>query len=163
MIKPNKTSHLLNSALLCGLLGLSGTVAAKNTFPVINNHIQSINRHSLDTTNAIYTKAEVQPVPQGGIGGLYNFLSHTIHYPYTDRLNNIQGRVLAEFVVEKDGSLTDIKIMRAPSNTLGNETIRALKLSPKWTPGQINGQAVRVQYMIPVDYSLSNISPISNH
>ena len=154
-MKLNKTSHLLSATIVCGLLSLSGVAAAKNQFPVINNYNKNINRFPLDT-NAVYIKAEVAPVPQGGIEGFYKFLSHTIRYPYADKRNNIQGRVIAQFVVEKDGSLTDIKILRTPSNTLGDETMRALKLSPKWTPGQIKGQPVRVQYTIPVNYSLGN-------
>ncbi len=67
-----------------------------------------------------------------------------------------QGRVILQFVVEKDGSLSNIAALRDPGNGLGEEAIRVLKLAPKWKPGVQNGRNVRVQYTIPVNFNLDN-------
>nr|WP_255563665.1 energy transducer TonB [Mucilaginibacter rivuli] len=96
------------------------------------------------------------PVPPGGLDGFNLFINSKIIYPAEDKKNEVQGRVIAQFVVEKDGSLSNIKILSQPSVTLGNEAIRVLKLSSKWTPGLQNGSAVRVRYTIPINFSLGN-------
>jgi TonB family protein len=106
--------------------------------------------------DVIFTAVEVEPTPKGGLEEFYRFLGNNIKYPAEDKKNGIQGRVIVQFVVEKDGSFSDIKIMRQPSETLGNEAIRVLNLAPKWNPGIQNGRTVRVQYTIPINFSLSN-------
>lgn len=105
-----------------------------------------------------YTSLEKSAEFPGGIQAFYKYLGLTIRYPADARVNNIQGRVYATFVVQKDGSLTDIKILKSPSNDLSDETVRVLKLSPLWTPGQQRGIAVRQQYTVPVNYALSTKS-----
>ena len=104
--------------------------------------------------NKVFTAVEVSPVFNGGQAGFSMFLAHNIKYPKTARDSNIQGRVYATFIVEKDGSLSNIKIMRSPSKSLSDETIRVLSLSPNWTPGYQNNQPVRVSFTVPVNFSL---------
>ena len=70
--------------------------------------------------------------------------------------NNITGRVLLKFVVEKDGTLTNIQVLQSPDKSLADEAIRVLKTSPRWEPGKQRNQSVRVFYTLPVDFQLQN-------
>jgi protein TonB len=119
--------------------------------PVGNADVQAVTE---DTGNQIFTAVEVEPEPAGGIQKFYDFLSNKIKYPNAAKEAGTQGKVIMTFVVEKDGSLTDIKVLREPGNGLGDEATRVLKLAPKWKPGIQNGKPVRVQYTIPVNFSL---------
>lgn len=107
-----------------------------------------------DNPNKVYEAVEQEPAFPGGLAAFNSFLARTIKYPAVDRNNKISGKVYITFVVEMDGSLTDIKALRGPSETLKQEAISALKASPKWKPGVQNGQAVRVQYTVPVNFAL---------
>jgi protein TonB len=105
--------------------------------------------------NGVYSVTDDQPAFPGGMKNFMKFLSQNVTYPKVDRENNVQGRVVAQFVVEKDGSLTKIKTFRSPSKAMADEAIRVLKRSPKWKPGKVKGKAVRAMYTIPVSFSLS--------
>jgi protein TonB len=111
-----------------------------------------------ETTNesTVFTAVEVEPTPIGGMEKFYTFLGNKIKYPNAAKEDNTQGRVVLTFVVERDGSLTDIKAIKDPGNGLGDEAIRVLKLAPHWNPGIQNGKKVRVQYTIPVMFSLGD-------
>lgn len=104
--------------------------------------------------NGVYTLLEDQPAFPGGANAFMKYISQNIKYPKTDMENNVQGRVVAQFVVERDGSLTEIKAVRAPSKAMGDEAIRVLKRSPKWKPGKVKGKAVRAMYTVPVTFTL---------
>jgi len=109
-----------------------------------------------EDVNKVYESVETEPAFPGGIEKFYAFLTKTIHYPAVDRENNVTGKVFVQFVVERDGSLTDIKALRGPSQTLQDEAARAVKASPHWTPGIQNGRKVRVQYTVPVSFTLNS-------
>ncbi len=85
---------------------------------------------------------------------LLAFLAEEIEYPTIARESNIVGRVIAEFVVEKDGKVRQVKILRDIGGGCGQETVRVLKKMPKWTPGHQQGKPVRVRYVVPVKYQL---------
>ncbi len=85
---------------------------------------------------------------------LLAFLAEEIEYPTIARESNIEGRVIAEFVVEKDGTVRQVKILRDIGGGCGQETVRVLKKMPKWTPGRQQGKPVRVRYVVPVRYLL---------
>ncbi|MBW4890505.1 TonB family protein [Mucilaginibacter sp. HMF5004] len=121
--------------------------------PVGNADVQAVTEGD---GNQIFTAVEVEPEPAGGMQKFYDFLGNKIKYPNAAKEAGTQGRVILQFVVEKDGSLTDIKVMREPGNGLGDEATRVLKLAPKWKPGIQNGKPVRVQYTIPVNFSLGD-------
>jgi protein TonB len=104
--------------------------------------------------NTVFSAVEVEPSPIGGIDKFYSFLGNRIKYPVAAKEAGLQGKVILTFVVERDGSLTDIKAIRDPGSGLGDEAIRVLKLAPHWSPGIQNGKKVRVQYTIPVAFSL---------
>ncbi|TDE03629.1 energy transducer TonB [Flavobacterium sandaracinum] len=102
-----------------------------------------------EVDNQIYNTAgiEVKPDFPGGINKFYKFVGDNYQTPEEDGL---KGKVYVTFVVEKDGSLTDIKVIRDIGYGTGKEAIRVLKKCPKWTPGEQNGKAVRVLYSLPI-------------
>ncbi|MBL4677103.1 MAG: TonB family protein [Mucilaginibacter sp.] len=104
--------------------------------------------------NHIYTAVETAPSFKNGDKGLAEYLAANLKYPERDKANNVQGRVILMMVVERDGSLTDIKVVRGISTDCDNEAVRLLKNSPKWTPGMMNGRAVRSTYSIPIRFDL---------
>lgn len=101
-----------------------------------------------------YTIPEASAEFKGGIERFYRFLASNVRYPASARINNIQGKVFLTFVVEKDGSLANIKVLRSPNDDLAGEAIRVLKLSPQWVPGQQHGIPARQQYTVPINFSL---------
>ncbi|WP_448698424.1 energy transducer TonB [Mucilaginibacter sp. AW1-3] len=103
-----------------------------------------------------FIAVEVNPEYPGGESAFGKFLQKNIRYPSIAKENGIQGKAYLQFIVERDGSLTDIKSLRDPGSGLGEEAIRVLKMSPHWKPGVQNGKPVRVQYTIPVNFSLGD-------
>ena len=106
-------------------------------------------------TDIPFKAVEVEPIPPGGMEKFYAFLSSKIRYPEAAKEVGTQGKVVLTFVVERDGSLTDIKTLRDPGNGLGEEAIRVLKLAPRWSPGVQNAKKVRVQFTIPINFNLN--------
>lgn len=102
-----------------------------------------------------FSEVEILPQPDGGMAGWAKFLQKNLHYPAIARENNISGKVFVSFIVEKDGQLTDIKIVRGLGYGLDEETIRVLKLAKPWKPGIQNGRPVRVAYSIPFAFQLA--------
>ncbi|MEO7080929.1 MAG: energy transducer TonB [Flavobacteriales bacterium] len=103
-----------------------------------------------------YDLAAVQEQPefQGGMAQMYAYLQKTTKYPDMEFDAGIQGKVYVEFVVERDGSVEDVKVRRGVSPGLDKEALRAVRSMPKWTPGKMNGKAVKVRFTIPVDFKL---------
>ncbi|MBQ7280009.1 MAG: energy transducer TonB [Bacteroidales bacterium] len=102
----------------------------------------------------IFTVVENDPEFPGGMDALYKYLSSNIKYPAIAKENNITGRVYVTFVVEKDGSIANPRILRDIGGGCGQEAIRVVKSMPKWTPGKQRGKAVRVQFNLPVSFNL---------
>ncbi len=116
-----------------------------------------------DTTKSkIYDVVEVLPSFKGGVNQFLNYLKANIHYPVDDWKNNTQGKVVTQFVVEIDGSLSHINVLRSPSASMANEAIRVLNSSPKWIPGIKSGHPVRAMYTVPISFTLGDAasSPI---
>ena len=103
-----------------------------------------------------FAAVEKLPVFPGGDDGFSRYLGKAINYPAVAKENNIQGRVTVSFVVEKDGSLTDIKVLRDIGGGCGAEAIRVLQKSPHWKPGIQNGKPVRVSYVKPINFTLGD-------
>ena len=91
----------------------------------------------------------------GDITTFRNWVQGKINYPSVAAENGIQGRVTVRFVVERDGTLTNIEVLQSPDRSLSEEAIRVLKTSPKWTPGKQRNMAARVQYNLPVIFQLN--------
>jgi len=105
--------------------------------------------------NQIFTSVEVAPSPQGGMEEFYKFVGRNYNYPAQAQEQGVSGRVLLQFVVERDGSLTDIKVLRDLKYGTGEEAVRMLKKAPKWKPGIQNGRPVRVQFTLPIQLNLA--------
>lgn len=102
----------------------------------------------------IFTVVENDPEFPGGMEALYKYLAENIKYPQLARENGITGKVYVTFVVERDGSIANPKILRDIGGGCGAEAIRVVKAMPKWTPGKQRGKAVRVQFNLPVNFNL---------
>ena len=115
------------------------------------------NPPSNDPNNPVFEVVEIMPeFPDGGMSGLMQFLSKNIQYPINTQKNHTQGRVTVQFVVNKDGSISEPKIIRGVDPDLDGEAIRVISLMPKWKPGMQKGQPVRVKYTVPVMFRLSD-------
>lgn len=100
-------------------------------------------------------KAEVMPTFQGGeLNTFRQWVQKQLRYPQIALENNITGRVTLQFVIEKDGRLTGIKVLASPDASLSEEAIRVVQSSPKWTPGKQRNQPVRVSFTLPVMFQL---------
>ena len=104
--------------------------------------------------NGVYAVSDVIPAFPGGTNAMRSYLAKNVKYPKADLEKNLQGRAVVQFVVEPDGRLTDVKVVRAPSAAMGEEAVRVLKNSPKWNPGKVNGKPVRAQFTVPVNFTL---------
>jgi len=109
-----------------------------------------------EDVNKIFTAVEQEPTPSGGMGKFYDYLSKNIHYPAVAKENNVQGKVFLTFVVERDGSLTDVKVLRGIGSGCDEEAMRVLRNAPHWKPGIQNGRPVRVQYNVPISFTLQS-------
>lgn len=103
----------------------------------------------------VFTVVEEMPRFPGGESALMEFIAKRIKYPVLAQENGIQGRVIASFIVEKDGSISDPEVVRGVDPSLDAEALRVIGLFPQWTPGKQRGMAVRVKYTIPVTFRLT--------
>ena len=104
--------------------------------------------------NKVFDVVEQMPSYPGGMGALMQYLSSNIKYPVIAEENGIQGRVVCTFVVERDGSITDVRVAKSVDPSLDKEACRVIKSMPHWIPGKQNGSAVRVKYTLPVTFRL---------
>ena len=104
--------------------------------------------------NKVFDVVEQMPSFPGGMPALMQWLSQNIKYPVIAAENGVQGRVIVQFVVEKDGSVTDVHVAKSVDPSLDKEATRVVKAMPKWNPGKQNGSAVRVKYTVPVMFKL---------
>jgi protein TonB len=104
--------------------------------------------------NKVFDVVEQMPSYPGGMGALMQYLSSNIKYPAIAEENGIQGRVICTFVVERDGSITDVRIAKSVDPSLDKEAMRVVSKMPRWIPGKQNGSAVRVKYTLPVTFRL---------
>lgn len=108
----------------------------------------------LDQDNEIFTVVEHDPQFPGGNEALYQYLGSNAHYPEKAKEQGVQGTVYLTFIVERDGSISNIRVLRSPSDLLSEEAQRLVKAMPKWKPGQQRGKKVRVQYNLPINFQL---------
>jgi TonB family protein len=102
-----------------------------------------------------FVGVDTQPSFPGGMDKFYQYIGKAVRYPVEAQKNNIQGKVFLSFIVEKDGTLTDIKVERKVDPSLDAEAIRLVKGSAKWLPGKQDGKPVRVKYNLPIAFTLS--------
>ncbi len=102
----------------------------------------------------VFDVVEQMPQFPGGDAALFEYLSSHIKYPTIAEENGVQGRVIVTFVVERDGSITDVQVVKSVDPSLDKEASRVVKGMPKWIPGKQNGAPVRVKYTVPVTFRL---------
>lgn len=107
-----------------------------------------------DVAKKVFDVVEEMPSFPGGNGALMQFLQSNVKYPVVAQENGVQGRVQIGFVVERDGSITDVRVVRSVDPSLDKEAMRVVKMMPRWNPGKQNGQTVRVKYTVPVLFRL---------
>ena len=103
----------------------------------------------------VFVVVETMPEFPGGQQALFKYLSENVKYPVIAQENGIQGRVICQFVVNKDGAIVDIEVVRSSGDaSLDKEAVRVIKSMPKWKAGKQRGKAVRVKYTLPVNFKL---------
>ena len=103
----------------------------------------------------VYQVVGQQPSFPGGMRELSYYLANNVKYPIDAAENNVEGRVLVTFVIEHDGSISNVNITNSVYPSLDKEAIRFVSGMPKWIPGKANGKTVRVKYTIPITFRLS--------
>lgn len=107
-----------------------------------------------EVSTKVFDVVEEMPSFPGGQGALMSYLASNIKYPVVAQENSVQGRVIVSFVVERDGSISDVRVARSVDPSLDREAQRVVKSMPRWKPGKQNGSAVRVKYTVPVVFRL---------
>ena len=121
--------------------------------------VETLPPNYIDTfvgVDEVYITPEKMPEFPGGEQALYEFLAKNIKYPQAAKDSNIQGKVFVQFVVEKDGSITNAKVGRDIGGGCGEEALRVVKMMPKWKPGDQRGVKIRTQFNLPITFSLDD-------
>lgn len=111
----------------------------------------------------VYDVVDQMPSFVGGHTALMDYLNNNVNYPIVAYENGVQGRVIVSFVVEKDGSLGDIKVVKSVDPSLDKEAVRVVKSMPKWVAGKMNGRCVRVKYNVPISFILGDVKHNMNY
>ena len=106
--------------------------------------------------DTIYNVVEEMPEFPGGVEAMIHYVGDNVKYPEEAKDKEIQGRVFISFVIEKDGSVNEVKVMRGIGGGCDEEAVRVIKAMPKWKPGKQEGKPVRVNYMMPINFKLNN-------
>jgi protein TonB len=109
-----------------------------------------------DFGDQVFQNVEEPAMPVGGYEEFYRYIGMNLQYPKEARQSNVTGKVIVEFVVEKDGSISrkNIKILKSPHDSLSKEAIRLLREAPKWNPGKEKGVTVRTKKVLPITFNL---------
>lgn len=102
------------------------------------------------TNDEVYSIVEVMPEFPGGVDSMMSFVAKNVNYPEDAQEKGISGRAMIRFVVEKDGSVNDVQVMRSVSPSIDAEAVRVVKAVPNWKPGMQKGKPVRVSYTLPI-------------
>lgn len=120
--------------------------------------------HQFDKKGFVFTLVDDMPEFPGGKQAMFKFLSENVRYPVIAQQKNIQGRVICQFIVEKDGSLTDVIVIRSGGDaSLDKEAVRVIKAMPNWKPGKQRGRPVRVKYTTPITFRLPDADNKKSH
>lgn len=148
-------------ALSALLLLLDSNLKAQNVVNPTNekNNITILRAVGDDSTvsdkEKVYQVVEQQPSFPGGREELFKYLAYNVRYPIDAAKNKIEGRVLVTFVVEHDGSISNVNVANSVYPSLDKESIRVVSGMPKWIPGKANGKTIRVKYTIPITFRLN--------
>lgn len=125
----------------------------KNAIEAKQHDIEKQETQKSDDMN-VYEVVDRPPSYPGGMGALMSWLNQNVKYPVTAAENGVQGRVIVQFVVEKDGSVTNVGVAKSVDPALDKEAVRVVKSMPHWNPGKSNGSTVRVKHTVPVIFRL---------
>ena len=156
----NKQTPNLFAGFKCLLFAISALVLLVIVFAPARADAQdkrgktTQTRKNTTTDDKIYEVCEQMPIFEGGDAALLKYLTDSVKYPELAKKHGVQGRVVIGFIVEKDGSLTDVKVLRHVDIALDAEALRVVKGMPKWIPGCQDEQLVRVRYNVPVSFRL---------
>ncbi len=109
-----------------------------------------------EKADQIFTIVEDEPSPKGGMAAFYGFVSKNLKYPSQARRMDIEGKVFVQFVVDKDGTLSNVHVLKGIGAGCDQEAIRVIKDAPKWNPGKQRGRPVRVRMVIPIVFKLGD-------
>lgn len=150
VVKPNTVTL---TSVMPGGKEVSKTVNVAD-LQIVDDPVEPENQEE-DMDKKVFTAVEKSPVFQGGDNAMWQYVNKNIRYPEECAERNIQGRVTVQFVVEKDGSVGDVKIIRGVDPQLDGEAVRLVRTFPKFEPGTMNGEPVRVWYTFPVNFRLA--------
>ena len=145
--------YLLFVPLAVALLAMNSTAMRANVQKKVVKTTKTTKK--ADASNKVYEVVEQMPTFPGGDAALMKYLAENIKYPVSAQKAKEQGRVVVQFIVEKDGTVTGVKTVRSVTPALDAEAVRVIKAMPKWTPGKQGGQLVRVRYNVPVSFKLN--------
>lgn len=148
--------ELMNTKTAIGTFDVKGNDDANGEILKAKEVIAEPEPPKHEEENKVFDIVEQQPMFPGGPSALMKFLSENTKYPVVAQENGVQGRVTVQFVVEKDGSVSDVHVLRGVDPSLDKEAVRVVKSMPRWTPGKQNGTTVRVNYRVPVLFRLQN-------
>lgn len=135
--------HVVSRASLLGLLFLS--------FFVTSSWAQNVS-----SEESICEKVDVMPIPPGGdIPSLIKWIAENLQYPKEVAKKGVQGKVVVQFIVEKDGTVSHATILRSLDPSLDKEALRVVNLMPRWTPGYKNEKPVRTKFALPISFKIS--------
>lgn len=160
MNKPKRPLRI-GIALFSAIVALGFVVVACST-PANEDEISKIVEPEIELIEDAYTVVEVMPEYPGGMDSLGAFLGRNIKYPASAKDAGITGTVFVNFIIEKDGSVGEVKALRGISEDCDNEAIRVVSLMPKWTPGKQHGKNVRVSFNLPIKFKLDEEKPEKN-
>ncbi|MBR7018344.1 MAG: energy transducer TonB [Prevotella sp.] len=149
-----KLDEIEKSNKAIGALTVEGTDEVGGEVLKIKDEIAQPEPPKTVEDNKIFEVVEQKPSFPGGDGALMSWLSQNIKYPSIAAEIGVQGRVIVQFVVEKDGSITDVKIAKSVDPSLDKEAARVIKSMPHWIAGRQNGSPVRVRFTVPVTFKL---------
>jgi periplasmic protein TonB len=107
-----------------------------------------------EVAEEIFTVVEDQPMPSGGYEAFYKYVSKNMKYPAQARRMGVEGKVFVQFVVDKDGTISEVQVVKGIGAGCDEEAIRVIQESPKWKPGKQRGRAVKVRMILPIQFKL---------
>lgn len=147
----------MKSLFIFLLFALPLSVTAQYTKTIKGDPNERITTKTTSDTdsNRIYAVVEQQPEFPGGIGEMYHWLENNLKYPQKALENHSEGKVIVSFKVERDGSLSDARIVRdGVGNDAAEEALRLVNSMPAWSPGKQNGKKVAVRYILPITFKI---------
>lgn len=124
------------------------------TEPEQSDDTKLLEQQEVSPEEDVFTVVETMPEFPGGKKALYKFLADNIKYPEKAKKDGIQGRVFVNFIVESNGDVSNVNIIRGVSSELDKEALRVVKMMPKWKPGVQRGKNVRVSFNLPIKFTL---------